>query len=187
MQQIEAKAANRAAPDAFEFLSESKNKVGAALKQADERKAFEAAVAATPTDDQPTRPSVKPERTLETLRGDPSTPNEALKSLEQQIAEIRTSIERKQEKRQREAMAAASGASAAEAPGQTPAAAVVSEADVSITLERAGLLALGLSRSGTSIESRRRLRLLRELEATVDELEESGYKDESVIGPERTD
>ena len=49
-------------------------------------------------------------------------------------------------------MAAASGASAVEAPGQTPAAAVVSEADVSITLERAGLLALGLSRSGTSID-----------------------------------
>ena len=188
MQQIEAKAANEGPPlTLFEFLSESKNKVGAALKQADERKAFEAAVAATPTDEEINQLAQVSslERTLETLRGDPSTPNEALKPLEEQIAEIRTSIERKQEKRQREAMASSSGASAAEAPGQTPAAAVVSEADISITLERAGLLALGLSRSGTSIESRRRLRLLRELEATVDELEESGYKDASVIGPLR--
>ena len=44
----------------------------------------------------------------------------------------------------------------------------------STTIERAKLLALGLSRSSTSADTRRRLRLLRELEATVAELEAEG-------------
>ena len=47
------------------------------------------------------------------------------------------------------------------------------------------MLALALERSGTSVESRRRLRLLRELEATVAELEDEGYKNEDVMGPLR--
>jgi hypothetical protein len=50
-------------------------------------------------------------------------------------------------------------------------------------LERARLLALGLRQSGTSKESGRRLRLLRELEATVAELEEEGCRDDEILSP----
>jgi hypothetical protein len=52
-------------------------------------------------------------------------------------------------------------------------------------LERAALLATALSRSGTDPKSGRRLRVLRELEATVAELEGEGYKNEDVLAPLR--
>ena len=52
------------------------------------------------------------------------------------------------------------------------------------TLERANLLALGLSRSSTSTDTRRRLRLLRELEATVEEILADGCPpDADVLKP----
>lgn len=47
---------------------------------------------------------------------------------------------------------------------------------------RAEMLALGLSRSATSSQSTRRLRLLRELEASVRELEVEGFRDRAVLG-----
>jgi len=49
-------------------------------------------------------------------------------------------------------------------------------------LMRAEMLALGLSRSATSSQSTRRLRLLRELEASVRELEVEGFRDRAVLG-----
>jgi len=49
-------------------------------------------------------------------------------------------------------------------------------------LERVGLLSLGLSRSGTSTESPRRLRLLGQLESSVAELEQSGFSDDELLG-----
>ena len=48
-------------------------------------------------------------------------------------------------------------------------------------LLRAEMLALGLSRSATSTQSTRRLRLLRELEACVKELQAEGYNDRKVL------
>ena len=47
------------------------------------------------------------------------------------------------------------------------------------------MLAQGLSRSGTTKESRRRLRLLRELDSAVAELEREGFADEEVLAPLR--
>lgn len=49
-------------------------------------------------------------------------------------------------------------------------------------LLRAEMLALGLSRSATSSQSTRRLRLLRELEASVKELESEGFNDRKALG-----
>ena len=49
-------------------------------------------------------------------------------------------------------------------------------------LLRAEMLALGLSRSSTSQQSTRRLRLVRELEAAVGELEAEGFNDRSKLG-----
>ena len=46
---------------------------------------------------------------------------------------------------------------------------------------RAEMLALGLSRSATSSQSTRRLRLLRELEASVRELEGDGFREAAVL------
>ena len=47
------------------------------------------------------------------------------------------------------------------------------------------MLALGLSRSGTSSQSTRRLRLLRELEESVKELVADGFDDQTVLAPLR--
>ena len=75
-------------------------------------------------------------------------------------------------------MAAADGASGvASAGGAT----LRSETTESALL-RAEMLALGLSRSATSSQSGRRLRLLRELEAAVKELIAEGYTDRAVLG-----
>lgn len=60
-----------------------------------------------------------------------------------------------------------------------------SEAEIASALERAGMLAQGLSRSGTTKESRRRLRLLRELDSAIAELEKEGYADDEVLAPLR--
>ena len=76
----------------------------------------------------------------------------------------------------------APAAGAPAAPGGAPARPAPREPSKS-TLARAQLLSLGLSRSGTSSGSTRRLRLLRELEASVDELEQEGLRDQTVLGP----
>ena len=72
-------------------------------------------------------------------------------------------------------------------PPEPPAAAqkLPDEMNVVQALERAALLATALSRSGTDPKSGRRLRVLRELEATVAELEGEGYKNEDVLAPLR--
>jgi len=49
-------------------------------------------------------------------------------------------------------------------------------------LMRAQMLALGLSRSSTSSQSTRRLRLLKELEASIKELEAEGFNDRDALG-----
>ena len=49
-------------------------------------------------------------------------------------------------------------------------------------LLRAEMLALGLSRSATSSQSTRRLRLLQELEKSVGELEAEGFEDKRILG-----
>ena len=54
-----------------------------------------------------------------------------------------------------------------------------------LALERASLLALALSRSGTRAESKRRVRLVRELDATLAELAAEGYTEETVLAPLR--
>ena len=98
---------------------------------------------------------------------------------EEQIAEIRTSIERKQEKRQRDGDGGGEWSVGCRGAGPDAGCCCCERGGCLYHLGACGAThALGPSRSGTSIESRRRLRLLRELEATVDELEESGYKDE---------
>ena len=48
-------------------------------------------------------------------------------------------------------------------------------------LERVGLLSLALSRSGTSKEAPRRIRLLKQLDASVSELEEEGFDDQELL------
>ena len=48
-------------------------------------------------------------------------------------------------------------------------------------LQRAEMLALGLSRSATSKQNTRRVRLLRELEASVQELEAEGFSDRAKL------
>jgi len=54
-------------------------------------------------------------------------------------------------------------------------------------LERVGMLSLALSRSGTSADSPRRLRLLRQLEASVDELEgEAAFDETALLGEWRS-
>ena len=66
--------------------------------------------------------------------------------------------------------------------GSTPAApAAPRTATTESALLRAEMLALGLSRSATSGQSTRRLRLLRELEASVKELEAEGFNEASVL------
>ena len=69
-----------------------------------------------------------------------------------------------------------------DAPGAPEVAAL---ANVAMALERASMLAVALSRSGVTAESKRRVRLLRELEATVRELESEGFDDTAVLGPLR--
>ena len=66
-------------------------------------------------------------------------------------------------------------------PADAPAAAAGYTLPSDSTMERANLLALGLSRSAPTADSRRRLRLLRELEETVAEIEAEGCPPDAEI------
>lgn len=68
------------------------------------------------------------------------------------------------------------GAGAAKSDGSAPRTGTTDSA-----LLRAEMLALGLSRSATSTQSTRRLRLLQELEGAVRELEAEGFSDRKVL------
>jgi len=112
------------------------------------------------------------ESALAALQAD-GTAAALLEPLRQQVADLKAEQQQRLAQRQQ----------AAAVEAVAPLAPTVSDADVAMTLERAGMLALGLRRSGTSTRSRQRLRLLRELEATVAELEADGYRNEQVLRP----
>ena len=113
------------------------------------------------------------------LSSPPSAPPQAAaegsgKGYDERVAELERLVQ--------QARADMDGKNAA-VPSPPPPPPPPSAAEIASALERAGMLAQGLSRSGTTKESRRRLRLLRELDSAIAELEREGFADEEVLAP----